>query len=86
MFMGMKQEQVLRFMGGKRQIGTVGWVMGALVFLVLYSMSNMYGDRLARGDVDGDNLSEVDTNSRKAGCEQPAFFVHHRFARIDRIT
>ena len=61
MFMGIKQEEVLTFMGGKKRLTTVAWVLGAMIFLVIYSMGNMYGERLLKGDVS--NGTNVSTNT-----------------------
>jgi len=61
MFMGIKQEEVLTFMGGKKRLTTVAWVLGAMIFLVIYSMGNMYGERLLKGEVG--NGTNVSTNT-----------------------
>jgi len=46
LFMGLGRDEILTFMGGKKKIAVVGWVLGALIFLILYSLSQIHGDEL----------------------------------------
>jgi DMSO reductase anchor subunit len=67
MFMGMKQDEVVVFMGGKKRLAAVGWVLGAMIFLVLYSLSNLWGERLLQGDIG--NGTNVSMNGTGAGSD-----------------
>ncbi len=57
LFMGLKRDEILVFMGGKKKLGAVGWVLGAMIFLIVYSLSSLYGERLLKGDLEGGNAS-----------------------------
>jgi hypothetical protein len=46
LFMGLGKDDVLTFLGGKKKIAVVGWVLGAMIFLILYSLSQIHGDEL----------------------------------------
>ena len=45
MFMGLKQDEVLVFMGGAKKLGAIGWVLGAMIFLVVYTLGGLYGEQ-----------------------------------------
>ncbi len=53
MFMGLKQDEIITFMGGQKRIATVGWVFGAMLFIVLYALGTMYGNPLLNEDTSG---------------------------------
>jgi len=73
MFMGMTKTDITTFMGGKKRIGTVGWVFGAMIFLIIYSMGNMFGEKLLVGDVSDSNSSVSVNASSSSGFQSNVF-------------
>ena len=63
MFMGLKQSEIITFMGGQKRIATVGWVFGAMLFIILYALGTMYGNPLLNEDVDGAGNSSVNATA-----------------------
>ncbi len=73
MFMGMTKTDITTFMGGTRRIGTVGWVFGAMIFLIIYSMGNIFGEKLLVGDVSNSNSSSSVNASATSNFQSNVF-------------
>ena len=44
-FLGLSQESILTVMGGEKKLSTLWWVFGALIFLVIWSLGSIMGQR-----------------------------------------
>ncbi|RLE42756.1 hypothetical protein DRJ48_02820 [Candidatus Woesearchaeota archaeon] len=63
LFMGLKRDEILTAIGGPKRLSAVWWVLGAMIFLVVYSLGNLYGEGLLHGEVSGANVTQVNVTA-----------------------
>ena len=72
-FLGMDNDLILKVMGGENKMSTIWWVFGALIFLVIWSMSSMMGQRFLEHSSPNEITSVNSTNQVASSTSTNSF-------------